>query len=140
MSASFYISPASPDSDNQDSDLRVDLDEFVAGLKSLWPEIDIWQDSENLSWLYWNVNYHNCDAAEDCMSGSIEPKRRYVYVDAHSKRQTVGKFAVWYRTLVPAAYQLFVGASWGGHFELTINMQLSEILKAVDLLENHPNV
>lgn len=135
MSASFYFSPTSPESNIYDSDLIVDLDKFVDGLKALWPEIIIDRDSEDLGWLYWNLNYHDCDNVKDCMSGSMEPGRKYVYVDAHSKRETVARFAIWYRQLISDRYKLYVGASWGGYFDLLLKMQQHEILQAINVLE-----
>lgn len=137
MSAAFYITPTKPDAYDFNSDMDINLNEFVAGLKRIFPDIYVYSQETSHMIVHWELNWVNGDSSKDCMWGEMSNNRLWVYLDAHSKRETIAKFATWYRSLVPEIYQLYVAPSWSmDSFELSPNMNEADIIRSLHKLES----
>ncbi len=137
MSATFYITPTKPEILDFASDMDTNLDEFVRELKSEFPGINIYPEQISEMVIHWELNWPSCNNFSDCMWGEMSNNRLWVYVDAHSKRETVAKFAKWYRHFVPKTYQLYFAPSWSMEsFELLTTMNEDAIMRSIHELES----
>jgi hypothetical protein len=138
MSGFCVLITTNSDDINLTSDLKLDVGRFVDELQERFPDIDLHveePESNSSMCLTWELNRHSFDTALDSMSGEMACNRRWIYLNAHSKPETITKFIGWYKAFIANEYRLYVTASWSGDpQELTDNMDATQILQFIQEL------
>ena len=112
MSA-YFISPFKPPVWAGETDLRIAPEDYINGLKSLWPDVNIISEQPKSYVLWWELRR---DGAFHIMGGLQEG---YNVVSIEGNKEYIAEFAVWHRAFVPPVYRLYFF-----HESLTTNFEL----------------
>jgi hypothetical protein len=117
MSMGYIVSPL------EETDLHLDLADFLSNFQIEWPDATIRQEvGIALSWMY---EYEERPFRLLC---ALDNTQQAIFLDGASVKE-YAKIALWYRKLVPAKYKLFFyDSGFNNSIELTSTTTEQEIL------------
>jgi len=128
VSSYFHITPFDPWNYSEPLPDIVDEGLFIAGIKLVWPEIQIWE-TPLYGGVAWELNYHaDTPPDKDCMQGSVN-KDGQLSVNARGLMVTFAKLAIWYRGFIPTDQKLYMW--WDTNvkpFELTNSLTVDQFV------------
>ena len=134
MSGFYLIMTTAPEAVDHTTDLDIEVDSFIEGIKLLWPEAEIAIVEKSLTW-EWSIYNDLANTVTGHVQGHLggENRKSEVSINYRIAPDDFAKFVIWYRKFVSASYPLFLfGVGVGsGYLELLTTTNEEEILKFI---------
>jgi hypothetical protein len=114
----------------EETDLHIDIEQFVEKLRAAWPGVQVQESSstEDPFVIHWSL-----EEKKHRLLGSLYGNLHSILIEALAPDAT--RFALWYRTLVPNKYKLFLyDEGFNEHVELTTTSTETQVLAALNSL------